>query len=203
MESRRRRDGDPAPAAPNFPAAGMDRKQLLAAASGMCGANRAAATALGAILKRLVADTGNWPTQARRLDRLGLSARHLIAPLRHILDLPGDLAVLQLTPDTYLLLQRHEERWQVIGADGEAVADVSDAAGDALMEAIVLRMPFANLGRMASVRWSRCGRRCARPGRKSALPACSSTSDSCCCRSLPWWSTTRSSTTAYSKPCGP
>jgi ABC-type bacteriocin/lantibiotic exporter with double-glycine peptidase domain len=146
MESRRRRDGDPAPAAPNFPAAGMDRKQLLAAASGMCGANRAAATALGAILKRLVADTGSWPTQARRLDRLGLSARHLIAPLRHILDLPGDLAVLQLTPDTYLLLQRHEERWQVIGADGEAVADVSDAAGDALMEAIVLRMPFANLG---------------------------------------------------------
>ena len=146
MESRRRRDGDPTSAALNFPAAGMDREQLLAAASGMCGANRIAATALGAILKRLVADTGSWPTQARRLDRLGLSARHLIAPLRHILDLPGDLAVLLLTPDTYLLLQRREERWQVIGADGEALADVSDAAGVPLMEAIVLRMPFANLG---------------------------------------------------------
>ncbi len=118
---------------------------MLDAASGLCGANRAAAAALAAILKRLVARPGAWPAQARRLDRLGLSARHLIAPLRDILDLPGDLAVLQLTPETYLLLHRHEQRWQVIGADGEALADVSDAAGDSLAEAIVLRMPFANL----------------------------------------------------------
>lgn len=55
------------------------------------------------------------------------------------------MALLQLTPETYLLLHRHEQRWQVIGADGEALADVSDAAGDSLAEAIVLRMPFANL----------------------------------------------------------
>jgi ABC-type bacteriocin/lantibiotic exporter with double-glycine peptidase domain len=146
MESRRWRDGDPAPVAPELPVPGMSREQLLTAASGMCGTNRAAAAALGAILKRLVADTGNWSTQAHRLDRLGLSARHLIAPLRAILDLPGDMAILQLTSDAYLLLQRHEERWQVVGVDGEAMADVSDAAGDALTEAVVLRMPFARLG---------------------------------------------------------
>lgn len=144
-ENRRWRDGDSAHAVPDLPGSRLDRQQLLAAASGLCGANRAAAAALGAMLKRLAAQTGNWAAQARRLDRLGLSARHLIAPLHTILDLPGDLAVLQLTPTAFLLLHRHEARWQVIGAAGEALADVSDAAGAALAEAVVLRMPLAHL----------------------------------------------------------
>lgn len=145
MESRSRRDGDPSPAG-SLPEPGMDHEQLLAAVSGLCGPNRAAAAALGAIARRLVAQPGAWPAQARRLDRLGLSARHLVAPLREVLDLPGDLAVLQVTPSNYLLLHRREERWQVIGVDGEPVADVADDADQALAEAIVLRMPFANLG---------------------------------------------------------
>lgn len=144
MEQRRPRDGEPA-SADNLPDAGMGREQLLAAASGLCGPNPVAAAALGAILRRLVAQPGSWPAQARRLDRLGLSARHLIGPLEEILDLPGELGVLQLNPESYLLLRRHEGRWQVIGADGEAVGDVSAQAAELLTEGIVLRMPFASL----------------------------------------------------------
>ena len=142
MESRRRRDGDPAPV-DKLPDAGMDREQLLAAASGLCGPNPVAAAALGALLRRLVAQPGSWPAQARRMDRLGLSARHLIGPLAEILDLPGELAVLQLNPASFLLLHRQEQRWQVIDADGEPVGDVADHAADLLTEGIVLRMPFA------------------------------------------------------------
>lgn len=142
MESRRRRDGDPAPV-DKLPDAGMDREQLLAAASGLCGPNPVAAAALGALLRRLVAQPGSWPAQARRMDRLGLSARHLIGPLADILDLPGELAVLQLNPASFLLLHRQEQRWQVIDADGEPVGDVADHAADLLTEGIVLRMPFA------------------------------------------------------------
>ena len=142
MESRRRRDGDPAPV-DKLPDAGMDREQLLAAASGLCGPNPVAAAALGALLRRLVAQPGSWPAQARRMDRLGLSARHLIGPLADILDLPGELAVLQLNPASFLLLHRQEQRWQFIDADGEPVGDVADHAADLLTEGIVLRMPFA------------------------------------------------------------
>ncbi|MBI2308477.1 MAG: ATP-binding cassette domain-containing protein [Rhodocyclales bacterium] len=124
---------------------GLDRHALLAAADRLCGANRASALLLRQLLKRLVARTDNWPAQARRLDRVGFSARHLAAPLRHVLDLPGDLAIVQLRGATFLLLHRNQQRWQVIGADGEVLADMPDPAGEAFVEAVVLRTPLARL----------------------------------------------------------
>ncbi len=145
-ESRRRRDGDAGPTAPTPGPEGLDRRQLLTAVSGLCGPNRAAAVAMLAIVRKLTAAGANWPQQARRLDRLGLSARHRVAALSEILDLPGDLAILQLTPASYLLLHRREQRWQVVGIDGEPVADLTEAGAEALTEAIVLRLPFAGLG---------------------------------------------------------
>lgn len=123
----------------------LERHALLTAAERLCGANRPSALALRQILKRLVAQPDSWPAQARRLDRVGFSARHLAAPLRRVLELPGDLAVVQLRGDTFLLLHRNQQRWQVIGADGEVAVDVPDPAGDAFVEAVVLRMPLAKL----------------------------------------------------------
>lgn len=138
--------GDFAPAAPTPSPSGMDREQLQHAVTGLCGANRMAAKAMRAVCKQLTADGANWPAQARRLSRLGLSARYRISSLREIMDLPGDVAILQLAPSGFLLLHRREQRWQVIGIDGEPVADVSGAATEASAEAIVLRMPFMGFG---------------------------------------------------------
>ena len=131
---------------PPSPDHGLDRHALLTAATRLCGANRASALLLRQLLKRLVARTDNWAAQARRLDRVGFSARHLAASLHHVLELPGDLALVQLTAgSTFLLLQRNAQRWQIIGENGEALADLPDPAGDAFVEAVVLRTPLARL----------------------------------------------------------
>ena len=134
-----------AAAPPPRPDRGLDRHALLAAATRLCGANRASAILLRQMLKGLVARPDNWAAQARRLDRVGFSARHLAAPLRHVLELPGDLALVQLAGGAFLLLQRNALRWQIIGKDGEALADLPDPAGDAFVEAVVLRTPLAKL----------------------------------------------------------
>ena len=130
---------------PPSPDHGLDRHALLAAATRLCGANRASALLLSRMLKSLVARTDNWPAQARRLDRVGLSVRHLAASLRHVLELPGDLALVQLAGGAFLLLQRNAQRWQIIGEHGEALADLPAQASDTFVEAVVLRTPLANL----------------------------------------------------------
>lgn len=130
-----------------LPARGMDRQALLAAVDGLCGANRPSAVVLRQLVKRLAVRTDNWPAQARRLDRMGLSARHLAAPLGDIVELPGDLAVLWAPARGFFLLHRNDQRWQLIDGDGEALADISDAdpVDAAFFEAVTLRMPLAYL----------------------------------------------------------
>ena len=130
---------------PPPPNHGLDRHSLLVAATRLCGANRASAMLLRRMLTGLTLRTDNWLAQARRLDRVGFSARHLAAPLRHVLELPGDLALVQLSGGAFLLLQRNSQRWQIIGENGEALADLPDAAGDAFVEAVVLRTPLSRL----------------------------------------------------------
>ena len=132
-------------ALPQRPDRGLDRHALLIAATRLCGANRASAMLLRRMLTGLTLRPDNWAAQARRLDRVGFSARHLAAPLRHVLELPGDLALVQLAGGAFLLLQRNALRWQIIGKDGEALADLPDPAGDAFVEAVVLRTPLAKL----------------------------------------------------------
>ena len=83
-----------------------------------------AATALLAICKKLVGEGANWSHQTGLISRMGLPARHYLGQLGEALDLPGDLALLKISPSEFLLLQRREQRWQVIGIDGEAVTEV-------------------------------------------------------------------------------
>lgn len=123
------------------PQQGLNQAGVLAAITGMCASNRVQASQLQRALKTLTQRVDNWPEQAKQLDKSGLAARHLKSSLREILDLSGDLALLQLNSGGFLLLHRQQQRWQTLNADGEALADVPDNALDAWTEAVVLRIP--------------------------------------------------------------
>ncbi|MEI8362280.1 MAG: ATP-binding cassette domain-containing protein [Betaproteobacteria bacterium] len=127
-----------------IPESGLDRQSVLDAMTGLCGANHSSAKKLRQALGKLAAKTDNWSAQAKRLDRAGFAARHLKSNLREILALSGDLALLRLSSGGFILLHRQQQRWQTLDAHGEPLADVPDTAGDALTEAIVLRMPREN-----------------------------------------------------------
>ncbi|MBV5340236.1 MAG: ATP-binding cassette domain-containing protein [Deltaproteobacteria bacterium] len=123
----------------------LDKHALLATTDILCGANKAAASLLRTVFKRLVANTKNWSKQAKRLDHLGLAARYVTGPLREALLLPGDLALLQIAEDSFMLLHRHEGRWLLIGPDGSPLPDAVDVDSDVYVEAVVMRMPLAKV----------------------------------------------------------
>lgn len=120
---------------------GLTPQAVQAAIVGFCGTNKVTAKKLQRVLAELTELTDNWAAQAKKLDRAGFGAHHLESSLREILELPGDLALLRLYGGGFLLLHRQRERWQTLDAHGEPLADVPDAAGDALTEAVVLRVP--------------------------------------------------------------
>jgi len=123
----------------------LDKQALLAAVRVVCGANNATSSLLQAAIKRLATNTKSWPKLARRFDRFGFSARHLAGPLREALGLPGDLVVLQVTENSFMLLHRHEQRWVIIGNDGHPLPDEVDEQSEVFVEAVVLRMPQIKL----------------------------------------------------------
>jgi ABC-type bacteriocin/lantibiotic exporter with double-glycine peptidase domain len=127
---------------PSFPAATLTRQSVLNAVNALCGINRSAATLLRLVLKRLTAQTGNWAAQVRRLNFLKIAAHYGAAPLREILLLPGDLALLQRSEGSFTLLHLHEQRWRCIGTDGLPLSDVVDVNSDVYVEAVVLQMPL-------------------------------------------------------------
>ena len=98
---------------------------------GLCAGDRQSAATLSDALHRLASAPGAWPAQAKRLQRRGLQANYQSATLREILDLPGDLALLQLQGGGLALLHKSGDRWQMLNAAGEPVADVAESAGDA------------------------------------------------------------------------
>lgn len=126
------------------PERGFDQAAILTAVAGLFGADRSGAKAIVKALKSLTARTDNWPEQAQRLDKLGLGARHIYSTLHEALQLPGDLALLYLQGGGFLLLHRHQQRWMSLDRHGQILADVPDSAGDALTEAILLRLPRDN-----------------------------------------------------------
>ena len=123
----------------------LDKQALLIAADVLCGANKSAASLLRTVFKRLATNTKTWSKQAKRFDRLGLAARYVTGPLREALLLPGDLALLQITEDSFMLLHRHEGRWLLIGTNGAPLHDVVDIENEMYVEAVVMRMPLAKV----------------------------------------------------------
>jgi len=129
------------PVASSLSPENLDRQSLLTAIKALGVANGSASTLLRLAFQRLTAQTGNWATQVRRLNFLRIAARHAAAPLRDVLRLPGDLALLQRREGSFILLHFHEQRWHYIGADGLPLPEPVDADSDMYVEAVVLQMP--------------------------------------------------------------
>lgn len=130
---------------PNVSDAKLDQQALLAAASVLYGSNRAAASLLQTVFKRLTKNTKNWSSQAKNLSRLGLTINYLADPLRDILHLPGDIVLLQLSDNNFMLLHQQDQRWHLIGSNGFPLPDLVDVDSNVYVEAIVLRVPPALL----------------------------------------------------------
>ena len=130
---------------PNASDAKLDQQALFSAAKVLYGSNRAAASLLQTVFKRLTKNTKNWSSQAKNLSRLGLTINYLSAPLRDILHLPGDIVLLQLSDNNFMLLHQQDQRWHLIGSNGFALPDLVDDESNVYVEAIVLRMPPALL----------------------------------------------------------
>lgn len=131
----------------------LTQVDLLRAINGLCSSNRTAAAVLSMVCKRLTAKTGNWPKQVRRLNFLKVAARYAAGPLHEALQLPGDLALLQASEDSFILLHRREQRWHLIGPDGLPLPGQVDENNEAYVEAVVLQLPQApiNLEGFASL----------------------------------------------------
>jgi ABC-type bacteriocin/lantibiotic exporter with double-glycine peptidase domain len=127
----------------NHSEATLDQQMLLAAASGLFPANRAAVSLLQMVFKRLCKNSHDWSSQARTLKRLGLSVHHFAGPLRDALNLPGDIALLQMSESSYMLMHQDNQRWQLINMDGLHLPDPVDTESNLFVEAVVLRMPEA------------------------------------------------------------
>lgn len=129
------------PAASSLSPENLDRQSLLTAIKALAVDNGSAPTLLRLAFQRLTAQTGSWAAQVRRLNFLKIAARHAAAPLRDVLRLPGDLALLQRSEGSFILLHFHEQRWHYIGADGLPLPELVDADSDMYVEAVVLQMP--------------------------------------------------------------
>ena len=113
----------------------------------LCGDNRVVAGLVRRIVARLARPADEWSLQAKRMRYLGLASAHLAGRLTHILDLPGNLALIQLAPEKMLMAVRSDDRWDFLGDAGQRLS-VSDllaadpALDSAFLESIVLRIPF-------------------------------------------------------------
>lgn len=123
------------------PTGRLDSQAVMAAVAALCGPDRPAATQLRKAFTRLVA-AGNWSSEIPRLERLGLAGRHFTGSPRDLLYLPGDLVLLR-NGESFTLLQRMEQRWHQLAADGALLpGEVRLAEGESV-EAVVLTMPKA------------------------------------------------------------
>ena len=120
----------------------LDRHGLLSAVSALCASNRGAASLLWIAAKQLTAHPKNWQKIARRLNNRGISAHYAAAPLRAALNLPGDLALLQLSEQSFILLLHRDQRWQIIDHDGAALPDEVNTDSTLFVEVVALRMPI-------------------------------------------------------------
>ncbi|WP_158558855.1 peptidase domain-containing ABC transporter [Rhodoferax lacus] len=121
----------------------MDRTAVLAAIDGHCGADRALATRLQALLTALLDQPDTWSEQARSAGVSGLPARHKQGLLSEVLELPGDLAIVRLSAGGLVLLRHQDQRWQALNALGEPSQDLSDADRALSVQALLLYLPEA------------------------------------------------------------
>ena len=112
----------------------------------LCGSDRLTALTMSALLKRLLARPQDWMREARRINRVGLTARHVATQLARLLEQPGNLALVQQSDNSFLLFWRKEQHWLIIGAEGEILGKADDLAGETFVEALIMRAPLGGQG---------------------------------------------------------
>src|SRR6185369_9632487 len=127
---------------PNDSFATLDRLAVLTAVTSLCGSDRTASTQLQKGVQRLV-DSNDWAKENKRLDRFGLSARHIIGQLGDVLDIPGDLVLMRGSEGGFTLLRHIEQRWQYLAEDGAPLSSSVNNGGGDTVEAVVMKMPKA------------------------------------------------------------
>lgn len=118
----------------------LGKQAVLTAVTALCGSDRAAAAQMQKGFMRLVS-SGNWSTEIKRLDELGLSARYFTGQLRDALDIPGDLVLLRNAEGGFSLIHRMEQRWQYLAKDGVPLPEEVIIGGGGSVEAVVMSMP--------------------------------------------------------------
>lgn len=124
----------------NDPVRKLDSQAVLTAVTALCGPDRAAAAQLQKGFMRLVS-SDNWSTEIKRLEQVGLSARHFVGKLRDALDIPGDLVLLRNSESAFSLLHRMEQRWQYLAKDGVPLPEEVNVGGEDSVEAVVMSIP--------------------------------------------------------------
>lgn len=130
-----------------FAAPALSPDEVQQAIALVCGANRIVAKSLQFVFARLIRHPEHWLREARRVDRVGFSARYAAGQFLRVLDQPGNLALVQHADGLFFLLLRKENRWSVINADGETAGVATDIADERFVEAVVLRAPLGDDGR--------------------------------------------------------
>ena len=110
------------------------------------GSNRMVAQMMDLLFKRLLARPHDWMSEARRISRVGLTARYMAAQMPRLLEQPGNLALVQQPDNRFLLLLRKAQHWQIVGAEGEILGDAEALANDTFVEALVMRAPLGGQG---------------------------------------------------------
>ena len=116
----------------------MDRAAVLAAMRAHCGADQSLAARLNLRLGALADATDTWAEQAKTLSEGGMPARFFKGALAGALELPGDLALVQLPGARLVLLRHHNQRWQALNAVGEAVQDLNEKDLALAVQAVVV-----------------------------------------------------------------
>ena len=122
------------------PALRLDRMSVLTAVIALCGPDRAAATQLQNIFKRLV-DSADWPKEIKQFDRFELAAHHSVGRLQDALDIPGNLVLLRNGEGGFTLLHLMEQRWHYLGNDGVPLPQEISIGGRDSVEAVILHLP--------------------------------------------------------------
>lgn len=124
----------------------LKAEELLLAVDQLCGSSRTAASVLRVVSRKLTAQTENWHNQAKRLQALGLVGRYCAAiRFREVLELPGDLAVVQAGNGRFLLLRYVDQHWHSVGSDGELLPKMPELDAERYVEVVTLRIPLAGM----------------------------------------------------------
>jgi ATP-binding cassette subfamily B protein/ATP-binding cassette subfamily C protein LapB len=120
----------------------LNSQTVLTAVTALCGSDRTVSAQLQKGFLRLVA-SADWPNEIKRLEQIGLPARHFTGPLREVLEIPGDLVLLREAENEFTLLQYIEQRWQSLAADGTPLPKEVNVDSGERSEAVIMTIPQA------------------------------------------------------------